>query len=147
MRKNPTPASNSPAEDQSAQLNISSLIDVAFLLLIFFLVTSTLQPREADLNMSLAGEGPPHELAPVTIAISADDTVLWADEPILDSQSASIEPLREALRNYRIMTESFNQKPAFVLKADDAASYQRMVDVINAFAHEGVKDLLLADQP
>jgi hypothetical protein len=35
-------------------LDISSLIDVCFLLLIYFLVTSTITPRETDLGMALA---------------------------------------------------------------------------------------------
>ena len=150
MRKKPAPtgASCEAAEDSSAQLNISSLIDVAFLLLVFFLVTSTLQPREADLNMSLAGEGPPRgEPVAVKIVISADDTILWGNEAIVDGQTPSTESLRAALRNHRLMTDSFNQPSAFILHANDSASYQRMIDVIDAFAHEGVKDLLLADQP
>ena len=40
-------------EDDEPGLDISSLIDVCFLLLIYFLVTTTIQPREQDLRMSL----------------------------------------------------------------------------------------------
>lgn len=36
-------------DEDVAGLDISSLIDVSFLLLIYFLVTSTLDPREGDL--------------------------------------------------------------------------------------------------
>lgn len=40
-------------EMEEPSLDISSLIDVSFLLLIYFLVTSTLEPRESDLSMEL----------------------------------------------------------------------------------------------
>ena len=40
------------------ELDISSLIDVCFLLLIYFLVTSTITPREQDLGMSLPAANP-----------------------------------------------------------------------------------------
>ncbi len=39
-----------PVEDIGAELDISSLIDVTFLLLIYFLVTSAIQVRETDLG-------------------------------------------------------------------------------------------------
>ncbi|MBG7607508.1 MAG: biopolymer transporter ExbD [Verrucomicrobia bacterium] len=43
--------------DTEPQLDISSLIDVCFLLLIYFLVTCTIQPREQDLLMALPTPG------------------------------------------------------------------------------------------
>ena len=42
-----------PVEEAEPVLDMSSLIDVSFLLLIYFLVTSTLDPKEADLGMKL----------------------------------------------------------------------------------------------
>ena len=40
-----------PDGDNDPELDISSLVDVAFLLLIYFLVTSTLRPDETDLSI------------------------------------------------------------------------------------------------
>ncbi|QQL43946.1 biopolymer transporter ExbD [Sulfuriroseicoccus oceanibius] len=45
------------ATAQEPGLDISSLIDVSFLLLIYFLVTTTLKPKEVDLGFRLPGEG------------------------------------------------------------------------------------------
>ncbi len=44
---------NVHVNDDEPALDISSLIDVCFLLLIYFIVTSTMQPREQDLPMTL----------------------------------------------------------------------------------------------
>ena len=41
--------------EEEPALDISSLIDVCFLLLIYFLVTSTIKPRESDLGLQLPG--------------------------------------------------------------------------------------------
>ena len=38
-------------DEGNPELDISSLIDVCFLLLIYFIVTSTITPREQDLGM------------------------------------------------------------------------------------------------
>jgi biopolymer transport protein ExbD len=48
-------------EDAEPGLDISSLIDVCFLLLIYFLVTSTITPRESDLGMALPAANPSTE--------------------------------------------------------------------------------------
>ena len=38
-----------------AVVDVSSLIDVCFLLLVFFMVTVTIAPRESDLELKLPG--------------------------------------------------------------------------------------------
>ena len=48
-------------QEPEPELDISSLIDVCFLLLIYFLVTSTITPRETDLGMSLPAANPSNE--------------------------------------------------------------------------------------
>ena len=47
-----------PDGDNDPELDISSLVDVAFLLLIYFLVTSTLRPDETDLSIVLPSQVP-----------------------------------------------------------------------------------------
>jgi biopolymer transport protein ExbD len=58
----PWPATaNSKPMKRISRLDISSLIDVCFLLLIYFLVTSTIKPRETDLGMALPAANPSNE--------------------------------------------------------------------------------------
>jgi biopolymer transport protein ExbD len=60
--------------DATPELDISSLIDVCFLLLIYFLVTSTIAPRETDLAMSLPAANPGSEqpkIEPMFIRVDA----------------------------------------------------------------------------
>ena len=55
-------------------LDMSSLIDVSFLLLIYFLVTSTLEPRESDLSMEMptdSGKASSIQIDPLKIRLTA----------------------------------------------------------------------------
>ncbi|MFT6596748.1 MAG: biopolymer transport protein ExbD, partial [Akkermansiaceae bacterium] len=57
-----------PPEEDEPALNISSLIDVCFLLLIYFIVTTQIVRKEQELSTSLPSVAPsetPPELAPM----------------------------------------------------------------------------------
>ena len=105
-------------EEDEPGLDISSLIDVCFLLLIYFLVTTTIQPREQDLKMTLPAAAPsdtPPALAPMFIKVDkAGDVYInsGAAEELVESDAASRrlpelttawmamwQPLKQARRN------------------------------------------------
>ena len=74
-----------PDGDNDPELDISSLVDVAFLLLIYFLVTSTLRPDETDLSIVLPSQVPnenPLDIDPIAIVIGPDGNVTYNEEPI-----------------------------------------------------------------
>ena len=56
--------SQTRGSDEDPELDISSLIDVSFLLLIYFIVTSTLQKRETDLGITLPSTVPTEQHRP-----------------------------------------------------------------------------------
>ena len=69
----------SPEGAKDPELDISSLVDVAFLLLIYFLVTSTLKKDETDLSIVLPTSIPtdnPDPVDPLAILIEADGRVI-----------------------------------------------------------------------
>jgi biopolymer transport protein ExbD len=119
-------------------LDISSLIDVSFLLLVFFLVTSTLQRIETDL--SLVGNGisqgsvvdPPLE---VRIAISASGGVSVDGETVgTDLADHEIRALRQRLAETRELARLTDAEVLVRIDATDDAHHQRLVDVMNALA-------------
>ena len=69
-------------------LDISSLIDVAFLLLIYFIVTTTLTKSEADLGMVLPGvasnQSTSVKVDQMVVKVAADQSVFVNDE-LVDS--------------------------------------------------------------
>lgn len=138
-------------EDVVAGLDISSLIDVSFLLLIYFLVTSTLDPRESDLELTMGR--PPETIGsfvpsidPPKIQVDETGNVLW-DNELLDTNDGShdLVMLADRLRTYveawRVMREE--NEPRVELEVDDAVSGQRFIDVINCLAEVEITNVTL----
>ena len=136
--------------DEDPELDISSLIDVSFLLLIYFIVTSTLQKRETDLGITLPSTVPTETTDPVdplAIKISVDGAIT-VDEIELEGPSPGGEPstvpaLRTRLEEYKTQTELVNEKPMVVLAAADEGKTQRFIDVVNALASVKIQSITM----
>jgi biopolymer transport protein ExbD len=136
--------SDKPAED-APKLDISSLIDATFLLLIYFLVTTTIQPREQDVQMTLPAAAPsetPPDIEPRLIKIDASGAIFsgtGASQLPMDSDVDvhELPMLTSELRAYKEAADSTGSVPLVQIYADGGASQQRVIDVLNALA--GVK--------
>ncbi len=119
------------------------MIDVSFLLLIYFIVTSTLDPKEADLGMTMptsqSSGSADVEIDQMTINVNGLGHILVNDE-VLDSDpdSREVPALIDRLSTYAESARLTDSKPMVIIAADDAAKGQRFVDVLNALAHESV---------
>ena len=134
------------APNDDPALDISSLIDVTFLLLIYFLVTSIIQVRETDLWMQPAtrlSEVQPR-IDPMLIKLDSSGTIsVGADAAtqVLDSD-ASVRglPLLSAhLEMYASAARGANDRPLVQFWADNGTTQQRVVDVLNALAAAGIQ--------
>lgn len=142
-----------PLEDYNAELDISSLIDVTFLLLIYFLVTSAVQVRETDLGMKLPAAMPGDQqptIEPMFIKIDAAGTIyvgVGSSQQVLDSDSSVRElPMLSAqLDMYASAALSANSTPLVQLWADSGATQQRVIDVINALAARNIQSVTFTD--
>ncbi len=137
MKRKPTPTAAEPV------LDMSPLIDVSFLLLIYFLVTSTLEPRESDLAMTLPGV--PRTTTgfifdPMKIEVSGSGEILVEGE-VLDTNTSSRELplLLDRLKTYAESARLTSTQPRVIIAADDASKGQSFVDVLNTLATRGVE--------
>ena len=138
-----------PDGDNDPELDISSLVDVAFLLLIYFLVTSTLRPDETDLSIVLPSQVPnenPLDIDPIAIVIGPDGSVTYNEEaiPLSGGSGADRLPdLRQRLKAYKELADGTNQQAMVTVKADDAGKTQRFIDVVNALASVKIKNVTM----
>jgi len=115
------------------------MIDMSFLLLIYFLVTSTLEPTEADLAMtmptSMSDGSASVEIDMMTIQVNAAGHVVLNDE-VLDTDAATrdVPMLMDRLRTYVESARLTESEPMVIIAADDASKGQRFVDILNALA-------------
>ena len=119
-------------------VDMSSLVDLSFLLLVFFLVTTTLLAKEQDMPMALPSvSGSPGDSKPITIRVKADNRVVLHPGQNFEEEVAGagtdheLTALRERLAMLRAGREGVN------LDVQDGASYQRFMDVLNCLRGEG----------
>jgi biopolymer transport protein ExbD len=98
------------------------MIDVVFLLLLFFMV-STSFIRESSLKVNLpeaTGEVMVEENSPIDIVIQADGALLINDRPLLDVNRNAFQTLLKEV----VGDES---DPHIIISADAESEYQRIV--------------------
>ncbi len=140
-------------EDDEPGLDISSLIDVCFLLLIYFLVTTTIQPREQDLSLQLPAAAPsdtPPVLAPMFIKVDKSGSIYInagpSQEPLdSDVNQRTLPLLEERLDSYAAAARAGGTQPVVQIWADPEALQQRVVDVLNCLASAEVKSVTFTD--
>ncbi|MDF1861945.1 MAG: biopolymer transporter ExbD [Verrucomicrobiales bacterium] len=130
-------------KEEDPELDMSSLIDVSFLLLIYFLVTSTLDPKEADLGMTMptsqSNSASEVEIDQMTVEVNNSGHIVLNEE-VLDTDIASrdVPLLLDRLRTYAESARLTDSQPMVIIAADDASKGQRFIDVLNALADPGV---------
>ncbi|NNE93104.1 MAG: biopolymer transporter ExbD [Verrucomicrobiales bacterium] len=131
------------AEDEP-QMDMSSMIDVSFLLLIYFLVTSTLDPKEADLGFTLptsqSNSAVEVELDQNIIEVNDEGHIVMNEETLdTDTDSRKLPMLEAKLREIVSAANTVGQDPLVIISANDTAKGQRFVDVLNTLALKGIE--------
>ena len=137
----------SPEEDeQHGHFDASPLIDVSFLLLIFFLLTSMIRKEETDLGLRLpTPDGQTVATESLMLEIVADATgkiSLNGEELASDLDDHRLPALVGELRRSRELAEASDLPVTAMIDIDDEASQQRFADVLNALAAADIKAIL-----
>lgn len=129
--------------DMSATFSMASMTDVIFLLLIFFMVTSTFVLPNA-LEVNLPESSTQTTLKPTSrIYLSADGQTAYVDE---NGNEQMIEDDNQ-LRGYMHLIEQQEETPLVALHADVNVPYGRVVEVLNIGSELNVKIVLAANAP
>lgn len=119
--------------NREIDINLTPLIDVVFLLLIFFMVSTTFV-RESEIDLTLPEASAEQREDPVDkieIAIDRDGSIFINEKALLNSQ---LETIREALS----ALEGSDADPVVIISADANASHQTVVDVMDAARQVGL---------
>lgn len=124
------------AEKQSERrvtLDMSPMMDIVFLLLIFFLVTSTFLPDSGmDLELPESTTATPSEMAPTMISVAEDGAVQ------LNGEAITVAELQQRVA---ALPEADRQK--ITVRADARVDYGIIVRIIDALRNAGVSGLSL----
>ena len=123
------------AEEEENEINLTPMLDVVFIMLIFFIVTASfIKEAGIDVNRPDAPTATAQEDANILIAISANDEI-WIDRRLIDPRAvrANIERLHAE-----------NPKGSVVIQADKKSTNEMLVVVMDASRAAGVYDVSIA---
>ena len=135
---------NKHYEDVKLELQIAPLIDVVFLLLIYFMVTASLIRKEGDISFMLPANIAQEDMVDipveVLIEITSDGTV-QVEGMRFDRNDKTLDDLVKQIAGLKQIAKSQNS-PFFVnvLPHQDAL-HRRIIDVMDACAAAGVNSL------
>ena len=125
------------AEEEENEINITPMLDVVFIMLIFFIVTASfVKEAGIDVNRPDAETAVRKERANILIAISENNEI-WIDQRMVDPRAvrANIERLRAE-----------NPEGSVVIQADKRSVTETLVLVMDAARQAGVYDVAIAAQ-
>lgn len=135
-------------EYDEPDLEIAPLIDMVFLLLVYFMVTASLVRSEADLGIRLPGA-----LAQAESVDMPDEQILELGESgrvILNGRefdsafSTDLPDLTATLTRYKQASDLTRTEAMITIMAHGEARHQRVIDVMNACAAAGIKNVTFA---
>ena len=135
-------------EFEEPDLNVASLIDMVFLLLVYFMASASLQKSEADLGIRLPGmlaQAQSVDMADEqTIEVQEAGRIMLNGMEYDDPQSTELPQLLQVLRRYKAASEAAKAEAMITIAAEDGAKHQRVIDVLNVCAQAKIKNVTFA---
>ena len=130
--------------NKKAELQIAPLIDVVFLLLIYFMVTASLIKKEADLSFMLPAKVETTD--PITLPIEvlieiSDAGDILVDGMVFGRDSGDLDDLIGQLVSLKEAAESSNSELIVNILPDDKAVHGRIINVMDACAAAKVRNM------
>ena len=124
---------------ENPRLMIIPMIDVIFFLLVFFMMSTMFMVEQKVLSVTL----PAASAAQVDTARTTPVTVMADGTLRFDDAVVSLAALEEKIQ----MALAGNRDSRFVLRADRAVAYGRVVEVLDVFRKLSVQRLTVAVEP
>jgi biopolymer transport protein ExbD len=130
-----------PADDLVTGVNITPIVDVALVLLIVFVVTSSLiVSKSIQVEVPRAATGSETAVGLLALAVSS------GGELFVNGQPARLEDIPAAVSAARQRLQPGQKLQGFV-SADVKAPYGRFAEVVDRLRLEGVTDIALDTKP
>jgi biopolymer transport protein ExbD len=119
-----------------AELNVTPLLDLAFVLLIIFIITTPLMENSVPLQLPAGSE---HDAGQVDAKSIRTVSIDASGQVYLDQQPVELPVLKQELASFA------QQDPnaAVVVRADKSLPYQHVMDAIDAIRAAGIDKMQL----
>ncbi len=129
--------------NKKAELQIAPLIDVVFLLLIYFMVTASLVKKEADLTFMLPAKVETSDpvVLPIEMLIEVSEVGDVSVDGVLYGQDGNLDDLITQLRSLKEAAAASKSDLIVNILPSDKALHGRIINVMDACAAAQVKNL------
>jgi biopolymer transport protein ExbD len=125
-------------DDGAMGFQIAPMIDVVFVIMLFFMVMAGAVKVEKELTTRLPGSAETSSAAEFNdetmISISDEGEISLNDEVCDDARSTALPQLRATLMRLKENADNAKQPVVVTIVSDPHAKYSRAIDVLNALA-------------
>ena len=134
--------------EDPAEVSMTPMIDMVFLLLVFFLVTSKPMKPEADLGLKLPGTVAQEESVDIPdeqrIEVKEGGRVLLNEMPVGEPGDGELPLLLATLVRFKESAAANKSEALVTLAVDNEVPHQRIADVMNVCARAGIDGVTFA---
>jgi len=132
--------------DSVEKVDITPMIDVVFLLLIYFMFLPLQQ--EADIGIKLPSATPPAEKLELPsehiVEVFPNGLILLNGAPMDGSSSRTMPRLASTLTRLKLSSDRAKIDTVVKIQADPDSPHQRSIDILNACANADIKKVSFA---
>ncbi|MGJ8652123.1 MAG: ExbD/TolR family protein [Opitutaceae bacterium] len=129
--------------EEKVGIPIAPMIDVVFLLLIYFMVSSTMEQQEADLSFQLPGSVEQEEPLDLPdeqiIEIREGGQVIVNDYPYDAPEASRLNELAAMLTRFREASSANKVEAIVTISPADSVAHARIVKVMDACSQAGIE--------
>lgn len=126
------------------------MIDMVFLLLVFFMVSAKPVKEESDIQIALPGKQEQSEAVDIPdeqrILINTDGTVVLNDMVLAAAGDSAMKDLVVTMKRFKESSEANKSKALVTIAPEENVPHQRVVDVLNACAAAEIKGVTFDTQ-
>ena len=134
--------------DEKPDIQMTPMIDCVFLLLIFFMVSSTFNRQEADISFALPGVASQSEAVEIPdeqiIEIQEDGSVVLNDLKYDSPGQSELPELLKTLVRFKETADASKVAAMITIAPADKVKHQRVVDVLNVCAAANIQNVTFA---
>lgn len=136
-------------DQQLVEMQMGPMIDMVFLLLVFFMVTAKPVKQESDISLGLPGTVAAEEAIELPdeqrIRIEEDGRVVLNDSVLGVPADSTLAELVATLKRFKESADANKAEALVTLDAADGTNHQRIVDVLNACAKADIGGVTFSD--
>jgi len=131
--------------EENLQFQIAPMIDVIFILILFFMCSAGAVKTEMHLASSLPGTAPQTSAVEIpdeqVIQIMNNGQVVLNDQPYDSGVSHEMPQLRATLKRFAESSKANKTEAMVTIAPQPNANYQRVIDVMNVCAAVQIKNV------